>query len=108
MKNKNTTCILAFFLGGIGAHRFYLNQIGVGMVYALLCWTFIPAIIGLVDSIIFLNMNENDFNAKYNQEEILTIDANNNVAEELEKLYSLKERGIITQLEYDKRKSKLI
>ncbi|HEX2573335.1 MAG TPA: TM2 domain-containing protein, partial [Polyangia bacterium] len=43
MKDKNTAAILAFTLGGIGVHRFYLGQTGMGIVYLLFCWTFIPA-----------------------------------------------------------------
>ena len=35
MKDKNVAAILAFFLGGLGVHRFYLNQIGLGFVYLI-------------------------------------------------------------------------
>ncbi|RKO71209.1 TM2 domain-containing protein [Sphingobacterium puteale] len=42
MKDKTTAALMAFFLGGFGAHRFYLGQIGLGFLYLLFCWTLIP------------------------------------------------------------------
>lgn len=32
-KNPGTTFILALLLGWVGAHRFYLGQIGMGVLY---------------------------------------------------------------------------
>ena len=48
---KSTTVgvLLALFLGGFGAHRFYLNKVVSGVIYALFFWTFIPAIIALIE-----------------------------------------------------------
>ena len=66
MKSKTTAAILALFLGGMGVHRFYLGQVGLGFVYLLLCWTFIPAFVAFVDMIIFFATSEDSFNAKYN------------------------------------------
>lgn len=60
--------MLAFFLGGIGIHRFYLRQNGKGVLYLLFCWTFIPALISLIDVIGLAVMSEDRFNAKYNRE----------------------------------------
>ena len=42
MKNKTVAILLAFFLGGIGVHKFYLGNAMLGVVYLLLCWTGIP------------------------------------------------------------------
>ncbi len=44
---------LAFLLGGIGAHQFYLGRIGRGSLPAVLL-TFIPGIVALVDGFILL------------------------------------------------------
>ncbi|PZU86553.1 MAG: hypothetical protein DI529_08450 [Chryseobacterium sp.] len=66
MKSKSTTVLLAFFLGGIGVHRFYLGQNILGLLYLLFCWTFIPALIALFDFFIFIFMSEASFNYKYN------------------------------------------
>jgi TM2 domain-containing membrane protein YozV len=66
MKSKTAAALLAFFLGGIGAHKFYLGQTGAGIVYLLFCWTFIPALIAFFEFIGFLVMSEANFNARYN------------------------------------------
>jgi TM2 domain-containing membrane protein YozV len=41
--------LLAFFLGCFGIHHFYLNRVGLGILYCCFCWTGIPAIIGVVE-----------------------------------------------------------
>ncbi|MGM9508565.1 TM2 domain-containing protein [Larkinella sp. GY13] len=37
MKSKSTAALLAFFLGGLGIHKFYLRQTGWGVAYLLFC-----------------------------------------------------------------------
>ena len=48
-KNTTTAIILAALIGGLGAHRFYMGEIGLGIVYAVFCWTFIPALAALIE-----------------------------------------------------------
>ena len=50
--NQLAYCLFAFFLGGLGVHKFYAGKIGQGIVYLLFCWTLIPAIIAFVEAII--------------------------------------------------------
>jgi len=64
-KNKLAAALFALLLGGIGVHKFYLGQIGMGVLYLLFFWTFIPAIIGLIEGIILLTMSDDDFCKKY-------------------------------------------
>lgn len=52
--NKVVYCLLAFFLGGIGIHKFYAGKIGSGILYILFCWTFIPSFIAFIEFIIGL------------------------------------------------------
>ena len=41
-----------------------------GIIYLVLFWTFIPAIIAMIEFIILLVMSEDDFNKKYNDGEV--------------------------------------
>lgn len=105
MKNKTTAGILALFLGGFGVHRFYLGQAGLGLVYLLLCWTFVPAVIALIDGIIFLTMDEHKFNVKYNKG---NQGAQINYTEELDRLHGLMQKGAITEQEFQSRKASIM
>ncbi|MPW42175.1 hypothetical protein A6M14_11325 [Acinetobacter sp. Ac_877] len=64
-KSKIIAAVLAFFLGGFGVHKFYLGQIGWGIVYLLFCWTFIPSIVAFIEFIIYLCTSDEDFAKKY-------------------------------------------
>lgn len=64
-KSKATAAILAIFLGGLGAHHFYLGKTGLGILYLIFCWTWIPAMIGLIEGIMYLCMSDESFNQKY-------------------------------------------
>lgn len=65
IKNKLVAGILAILLGGLGVHKFYLGQTGKGIVYLLLCWTYIPGILGFIEGIIILCSNDENFQIKY-------------------------------------------
>lgn len=64
-KSKIAAALLAFFLGGFGVHKFYLGQIGLGILYLVFFWTFIPSIIAFIEFIILLTMSDESFNQKY-------------------------------------------
>ena len=64
-KSRIAAALLAFFLGGVGAHKFYLGRIAAGFLYLLFCWTFIPAIVAFVEMIIYLTMTDEAFAEKY-------------------------------------------
>ncbi len=49
--NKVAYCLLAFFLGGFGLHKFYAGQKKFGIMYLVFCWTGIPEILGVIDCI---------------------------------------------------------
>jgi TM2 domain-containing membrane protein YozV len=64
-KNRVAAAFLALMLGGVGAHKFYLGEVGLGILYLLFCWTFIPALIGLIEGLTYLFMSDERFARKY-------------------------------------------
>jgi TM2 domain-containing membrane protein YozV len=60
-KSKGLAIVLALFLGGLGIHKFYLGKTGLGFLYLIFCWTFIPAILGLIDAIVLATKSEREF-----------------------------------------------
>lgn len=64
-KDRTTAGILAILLGGLGVHKFYLNETGLGVLYLCFSWTLIPAIIGFVEGILYLTKSDREFEAKY-------------------------------------------
>ncbi len=122
MRTKGTAIVLTLLLGGIGGHKFYLGQSGQGLLYLLFCWTFIPAFIAFLELFVYIFMSEADFNRRYNTQLALpapvaqnqmgqnvTINMqNNNVADELHKLNSLRQVGAITEEEFAQQKRRLL
>lgn len=68
MRNKTAAGIFALFLGWAGVHRFYLGQVGLGILYFFLMFLGISFVLGIIDAIVFFNMNEQDFDRKYNSQ----------------------------------------
>ena len=64
-KNRTTAGVFALLLGGLGVHKFYLGQVGLGILYLVFCWTMIPSLIAFVEGIILLTMSEDAFAQKY-------------------------------------------
>ena len=65
-KSKKIATVLAFpFLGGLGVHKFYLGQIGQGIVYLLFCFLVIPSKINF-EFISYLSMSIDKFDSKFN------------------------------------------
>ena len=68
-KSKKTATILAFpILGSLGIHKFYLGQIGQGILYFIFSFLLIPAIISLFEFISYLSMSTEKFDSKFNPE----------------------------------------
>lgn len=63
--DRTTAGLLAILLGGIGVHKFYMGDTGMGILYLVFCWTFIPAIVGLIEGIIYLTKSDEEFQQTY-------------------------------------------
>jgi len=66
-KSRVTAGLLALFLGGFGAHHFYLGHTGRGILYLLFAWTLIPAVIAFIEALVFFFSSDASFDAKYNR-----------------------------------------
>jgi len=67
-KEKMVAGLLGIFLGAWGIHHFYLGSTTAGIVEIVitLCTCGIAGILGLIEGIMLLVMNDAEFNARYN------------------------------------------
>lgn len=66
VKSRAVAGLLGIFLGGFGVHKFYCGSIGLGIVYLIFFWTFIPAIVGFIEGIIYITQpNDETFTNRY-------------------------------------------
>lgn len=63
--DRTTAALFAMLLGGVGAHKFYMGRVGKGICYLLFFWTGIPMIIGFIEGLAYLLMDDEDFAQKY-------------------------------------------
>ena len=64
-KSRTVAVLLALLFGGIGVHKFYLGQVGMGLLYILFCWTFIPALVAFFEAIRWLFVSNETFAARH-------------------------------------------
>jgi TM2 domain-containing membrane protein YozV len=121
MRDKNTAAIIALLLGGIGGHKFYLGQTGMGLIYLLFCWTFIPAVIAFIECLMLVSMNQATFNARFNPGLALAAPAQQNIVvnvaqhsggadvmSQIKQLHDLKVAGALSEEEFAQEKQKLL
>ncbi|MDR0873195.1 MAG: NINE protein [Prevotellaceae bacterium] len=121
MKSKTTAYLLWFFLGGFSAHRFYLGKVGSGILY--LC-TFQLFFVGWIIDGFCLSGMVDRYNAIYGRGGNGNVNTNmNNIVvnvgdsgqskspdmhEQLQKLAELKEKGLLSEVEFNSQKAKLL
>lgn len=64
-RSKLAAALFALILGGLGIHKFYLGQVGWGILYLVFFWTFIPMVVGFIEGIMLLAMSQQEFDEKY-------------------------------------------
>lgn len=132
-KDKLIAALLAFFVGAFGVHHFYLGNKGRGIIYLIFFWTAFPAIIAGIEGVLWLLMDEEEFDYKYNLGNNIEYPRNAikrtynprtkrqkieftkneeygeriSIADEIEKLHDLMVRGIISEREFIERKERL-
>jgi len=65
VKDRMVAGIFAILLGTFGIHKFYLNDVGMGVLYLLFSWTGIPSLVGLIEGILYLTASDEEFQEKY-------------------------------------------
>lgn len=122
MKSKLTAYLLWFFLGFWGAHKFYLNKTGMGILYLFTFGIFgvgwfidLFTLGGQVDTYNALfgrQFGSSNQNVNTNHIVVNVPDSNKNnsksISNQLHKLHDLKEKGILSEEEYIAQKSKIL
>lgn len=63
LSKRKTAIFLAFFLGWAGIHRFYIGQLGWGLMYLVLFYLFAPlsVILSWIDALRYALMSDDEF-----------------------------------------------
>ena len=64
-KDKIAAGLFGILLGTFGGQHFYLGNTGAGILSVLFCWTYIPTLIGLIQGILFLCMDDEEFHLRH-------------------------------------------
>ena len=58
--NKLAYVLCAILVGGLGIHKFLAGRWVLGIIYILFCWTFIPALVALIEGIMAAMKNADE------------------------------------------------
>lgn len=108
MKTRTGAILWCFFLGWLGAHKFYLGQTGWGIVYLLFCWTGIPSLAAFIEFIMLLLMSDAEFNRRFNAGASQATSSVRDSTAALSDLKRLYDDGVITAEEYEEKRKKLL
>ena len=60
-RSKTTAGLLAIFLGTFGIHKFYMGQVGKGILFILLSHSGISTVVSFIQGIVYLFESEESF-----------------------------------------------
>ncbi len=71
-KSKGRVALFALLLGGVGAHKFYLGNWGIGIVFivSIFILPMLSLIIGVIEGIRLFTLSEKQFDEKYNYKKV--------------------------------------
>ena len=58
--NRTVAGVMALFLGAFGIHKFYQKKFGLGILYVLLSWTGLPAMLSLFEGVKLLGTDSEE------------------------------------------------
>jgi len=58
--NRTAAGVMALFLGAFGIHKFYQKQFRLGILYVLLSWTGLPAMLSLFEGVKLLGTDSEE------------------------------------------------
>jgi TM2 domain-containing membrane protein YozV len=64
-KSRVSAALFAILLGSFGAHKFYMGDTGLGVLYLVFFWTGIPGIVGIIEGILYLTKTDQEFAIQY-------------------------------------------
>lgn len=123
-KNKNTAMLMCIFGGIFGLHHFYVGNIGKGLLYiftgGLFCIGWFGDILKIATGSFRdsagapLRANKKDYNDNQNNQNIsVNVNVPNqassvDVSEQLQRLADLRDKGTLTEEEFQTQKAKLL
>lgn len=117
-KNRKLAVILAF--AGVvspiaGLHKFYLGQMGWGIVYLLLSWTPIPKVASVIEGMWYLAQQPHEFDQNFNSNTAMTNSIDpaypqqiGAIADSLRQLDQLRQDGLISEYEFEQKRRNLL
>ena len=63
-KDYRVAALLAIVLGSFGAHKFYMGKYLVGILYLIFFWSWLPAIVGILEGIFLFMGGQEKFDEK--------------------------------------------
>lgn len=115
MKNRLIAGALAVVLGGLGVHRFYMNDIKGGLLYLVMCFTGLTWFVGWAEAIILFCVKDEAFEeyiSKWQKDKkpipvVIETSGVDKLAK-LETLHKMKDEGKITDEEFEHLKKEIM
>ena len=108
-KDFITTLLLCIFLGGLGVHRFFVDKMGTGVLMLVTLGGL--GIWWVIDIILIVTNSFEDSEGRviaYQPAGTANREPAKDIPAEIEKFAELKDKGIITEEEFDKKKKELL